>query len=150
MNKGRFGEYGGQFVPETLMNEIINLEKAYLHYKDDKGFTGELSKDTIFLRAVNEKFDVSLYEKFKTESIDYLLFDSGAGCGKTFNWDMLKQLKISKPWFLAGGINLDNIKQAMELNPFAVDVSSGAETDGVKDREKINILSAITHIYHDG
>jgi tryptophan synthase beta chain len=42
MNKGRFGDYGGQFIPETLMNEIINLEKAYNHYKGDSGFVSEL------------------------------------------------------------------------------------------------------------
>jgi tryptophan synthase beta chain len=42
MSKGRFGDYGGQFIPETLMNEIINLEKAYNHYKNDAGFTMEL------------------------------------------------------------------------------------------------------------
>jgi len=42
MTKGRFGDYGGQYIPETLMNEIINLEKAYNHYKNDPAFTGEL------------------------------------------------------------------------------------------------------------
>jgi tryptophan synthase beta chain len=42
MNKGRFGEYGGQYIPEILMNEIINLEKAYNHFKTDPGFTAEL------------------------------------------------------------------------------------------------------------
>jgi len=40
--KGRFGEYGGQYIPETLMNEIINLEKAYYHYKEDSAFKKEL------------------------------------------------------------------------------------------------------------
>jgi tryptophan synthase beta chain len=44
MSKGRFGDYGGQYVPETLMNEIINLEKAYNHYRNDPGFTGELEE----------------------------------------------------------------------------------------------------------
>ncbi|MDR2028403.1 MAG: tryptophan synthase subunit beta [Treponema sp.] len=44
MKKGRFGDYGGQYIPETLMNEIINLEEAYNHYKDDPGFTAELEK----------------------------------------------------------------------------------------------------------
>jgi tryptophan synthase beta chain len=44
MKKGRFGDYGGQYIPETLMNEIINLEAAYNHYKDDPGFTAELEK----------------------------------------------------------------------------------------------------------
>ena len=42
MSKGRFGDYGGQYIPETLMNEIINLEKAYNHYKSDSAFTAEL------------------------------------------------------------------------------------------------------------
>jgi len=42
MNKGRFGDYGGQYIPETLMNEIINLEKAYNHYKGDSAFVAEL------------------------------------------------------------------------------------------------------------
>ncbi|MDR2942648.1 MAG: tryptophan synthase subunit beta [Treponema sp.] len=42
MNNGRYGEYGGRFIPETLMNEIINLEKAYNHYKDDSAFKTEL------------------------------------------------------------------------------------------------------------
>jgi tryptophan synthase beta chain len=44
MKKGRFGDYGGQYIPETLMNEIINLEAAYNHYKEDPGFTAELEK----------------------------------------------------------------------------------------------------------
>jgi tryptophan synthase beta chain len=43
MSKGRFGDYGGQYIPETLMNEIINLEKAYLQYKDDPQFVAELN-----------------------------------------------------------------------------------------------------------
>jgi len=42
MKNGRYGDYGGQFIPETLMNEIINLEKAYNHYKDDSAFNAEL------------------------------------------------------------------------------------------------------------
>ena len=42
MSNGRFGEFGGQYVPETLMNELIKLEKAYNHYKDDPDFVAEL------------------------------------------------------------------------------------------------------------
>ena len=44
MNKGRYGIHGGQYIPETLMNEIINLEKAYEHYKNDPGFNAELDR----------------------------------------------------------------------------------------------------------
>ncbi|GHU62929.1 tryptophan synthase beta chain [Spirochaetia bacterium] len=43
MSKGRFGDYGGQYIPETLMNEIINLERAYNQYKDDPQFVTELN-----------------------------------------------------------------------------------------------------------
>ncbi len=44
MSKGRFGAHGGQYVPETLMNAVIELEEAYDHYKNDPGFTGELDR----------------------------------------------------------------------------------------------------------
>jgi len=87
---------------------------------------------------VKQDFAYSAYSGIiNNKNSDYVLIDSGAGSGKTFNWDLLKKLKIEKPWFLAGGINLDNIGKAIALNPFAVDVSSGAETDGIKNREKI-------------
>ena len=43
MSKGRFGVHGGQYIPETLMNAIIELEKAYNHYKDDPEFNRELT-----------------------------------------------------------------------------------------------------------
>ena len=44
MSKGRYGEFGGQYVPETLMNEIIKLEEAYEYYKNDADFNAELNK----------------------------------------------------------------------------------------------------------
>ena len=42
--KGRFGEFGGQYIPETLMNAVSELEKAYEHYKNDAAFNAELTK----------------------------------------------------------------------------------------------------------
>jgi len=78
---------------------------------------------------------------------DYYLIDSGAGSGKPFNWELLNSPRVeaikAKPWFLAGGIGLDNIEQALSFNPYALDISSGAETDGIKDREKIVQLVSI-------
>jgi phosphoribosylanthranilate isomerase len=82
---------------------------------------------------------------------DYYLIDSGAGSGKTFDWDLMRTgtpcaswLESSgKRWFLAGGITPENIEQAMELNPFAIDVSGGAETNGIKDRNKVVQLTAM-------
>ena len=67
---------------------------------------------------------------------DAILLDSGAGTGKVFNWKLLADIK--RPYFLAGGLALNNIKQALQqLTPDAVDVSSGIETEGDKDKEKM-------------
>ena len=70
---------------------------------------------------------------------DYLLFDAPvAGSGRTFDWDLLKDQKIRQDFFIAGGLTVDNVRQAREtFQPDALDVSSGVETDGHKDIEKI-------------
>ena len=70
---------------------------------------------------------------------DYLLFDApGAGSGQTFDWGQLDTTELSQPFFIAGGLNEDNVARAIQhFSPFAVDVSSGVETDGQKDHEKI-------------
>lgn len=69
-------------------------------------------------------------------SADYLLFDHGkGGTGKPFCWDHLPP--ISRPYFLAGGLSLGNLPQALALHPWGLDVSSGVESDGKKDKEKM-------------
>jgi phosphoribosylanthranilate isomerase len=74
-----------------------------------------------------------------SELADYHLFDGAEGGGGVrFNWSLIP--KSSKPTFLAGGLNTGNIANALKLRPFAVDVSSGAETDGYKDLKKIRAL----------
>lgn len=76
---------------------------------------------------------------------DYLLFDSGAGSGEPFDWSLLAQVRaqlppaaLKTPWFLAGGLDLANLHQALALKPWGVDVSSGVETNGLKDSQKIS------------
>lgn len=70
---------------------------------------------------------------------DYLLFDAPvAGSGQTFDWGQLDTTELAQPFFIAGGLNEDNVARAIQhFSPFAVDVSSGVETDGRKDHEKI-------------
>ena len=70
---------------------------------------------------------------------DYLLFDAPvAGSGQTFDWDQLDMTELAQPFFIAGGLNEDNVARAIQhFSPFAVDVSSGVETNGQKDHEKI-------------
>jgi len=74
---------------------------------------------------------------------DYLLFDTwhkamAGGSGETFDWNYLDDYNSETPYFLAGGLNSTNIAEAIKnLSPYAVDVSSGVETNGVKDHKKI-------------
>ena len=70
---------------------------------------------------------------------NYLLFDAPvAGSGQTFDWGRLDTTGLAQPFFIAGGLNEDNVARAIQhFSPFAVDVSSGVETDGQKDHEKI-------------
>ena len=70
---------------------------------------------------------------------DYLLFDAPvAGSGQTFDWEQLDTTELSQPFFIAGGLNEDNVEEAIQhFTPFAVDVSSGVESNGQKDHEKI-------------
>ena len=70
---------------------------------------------------------------------NYLLFDAPvAGSGQTFDWGRLDTTGLAQPFFIAGGLNEDNVARAIQhFSPFAVDVSSGVETNGQKDHEKI-------------
>ena len=71
-------------------------------------------------------------------SADLILLDSGGGgTGTVFDWDLLEPIR--RPWFLAGGLSPENAADAIRrLAPYGVDVSSGIETDGVKDIQKMN------------
>ena len=78
--------------------------------------------------------------KYDNSMADYLLLDSGKGSGKTFDWQLIRN-DLKKEFFLAGGLNTDNISLAIkDVNPFAVDLSSSLETDGYKDEIKIKKL----------
>ena len=79
---------------------------------------------------------------------DYLLFDAPvAGSGQTFDWGQLDTAELSQSFFIAGGLNEDNVVRAIQhFSPFAVDVSSGVETDGQKDHEKIrSFIESVKH-----
>ena len=133
----------GVFVDETV-DTIVNLTKSgiidiiQLHGNEDNDYIHSIREQTdkpIIKAAVIEH--PHELEKHLNLTADYLLFDSkGGGTGKPFDWDLIKEVK--QPFFLAGGLNCDNIKTAIEkTTPFAVDVSSGVEVDGVKDYDRI-------------
>ena len=78
----------------------------------------------------------------ENSTADYILLDSGSGgTGEAFDWHLIKNIK--RPYFLAGGLSPDNAGKAVALlNPYAVDVSSGIETDGYKDKVKMTAFAA--------
>lgn len=79
---------------------------------------------------------------------DYLLFDSGQGTGQTFAWDIVEDIGIKRDFFLAGGISAENIEEACQrVRPYCIDVSSGAEVNGLKDRERMHSLTRALRAY---
>ncbi len=135
----------GVFV-DAKITQIVRLVKArtidivQLHGNEDEAYINELRNlvDCEIIKAVKVT-DIASVEQCQSCSADYLLLDNAvAGSGEAFDWTYLKACK--RPFFLAGGIGPENIKQALEINPYAVDLSSGAETDGVKDANKIRLL----------
>jgi phosphoribosylanthranilate isomerase len=146
------------FIAELYQNGTISI--AQLHGDEDESYILRLkelcasfslrqpgnpdrSKKGGPFKVIKVIKSEQLDQRLSPTCADYLLIDSGAGTGKAFDWKLLKSKRFKIPWFLAGGINLKNIDQAFDLKPFAVDVSSGAETGGIKSREKILQLIAI-------
>jgi len=78
-----------------------------------------------------------IIKHYEEAGVDYLLFDSGnGGTGNAFDWKLVPETKL--PFFLAGGLSQENIEEAVRVtNPFGVDLSSGVETGGIKDKQKI-------------
>lgn len=132
----------GVFVNESpeAVAELLNkgtIDMAQLHGSEDEEYISRLrsltDKPLIKAIKVQSKADIEAADE---SSADYVLLDSGAGTGMTFNWQLIKGIK--RPYFLAGGLSPENVAEAVKtLNPYAVDVSSGIETDGLKDEAKM-------------
>ena len=123
-------------IAELLNNGVIDI--AQLHGDESNEYIKKLRTltDKIIIKAFSIKSEIDIIQA-QNSLADYVLLDTGnGGTGMVFNWELAKNIK--RPYFLAGGLNLENIKSAVEtLNPFAVDVSSGIETDGFKDKAKM-------------
>ena len=132
---GVFVDEDIDFVASLLRDEIIDI--AQLHGNEDEKYIRKLQ--TLSGKPVIKAVRVTSDEDIKTANdspADFVLLDSGMGGGKVFDWNLLKEVK--RDYFLAGGLTLENAEEAVQtLKPFAVDVSSGIETDGHKDPEKM-------------
>lgn len=132
----------GVFVNErpeavaSLLNAGL-IDLAQLHGGEDESYISRLRSltDGQLIQAfrIRDKADLSRAEQ---SSADFILLDAGTGEGRTFDWTLLSS--FSRPYFLAGGLTPDNVSEAVRLfHPWGVDVSSGIETDGRKDPEKM-------------
>lgn len=137
----------GVFVNESLAGVAKLLEDgvidiAQLHGTEDEEYIHRLKeltgKPVIKAFCIESGRDIAAAEQC---GADYVLLDSGAGTGTAFDWHLIG--KISRPYFLAGGLEPGNVGKAVKLlKPYAVDVSSGIETDGVKDKGKMAAFAA--------
>ncbi|MDU3482753.1 bifunctional indole-3-glycerol-phosphate synthase TrpC/phosphoribosylanthranilate isomerase TrpF [Veillonella sp.] len=136
----------GVFVNETLDNLItiakeVNLDAVQLHGDEDEAF----------IKALKEKTDVEVWKAVQIawidSSADMLLFDAyhkdeRGGTGEVFDWSCLDEFE--RPFMLAGGIDGTNVARAIRtVRPYGIDISSGIETNGVKDDEKIKAFTNI-------
>ena len=128
----------GVFVSPSLQEldqaiASVPLDLVQIHGDFDESLLEQVSVPTI--RAFQVSQEVAIIDS----PANFLLFDAPmAGSGQTFDWHLLADKEIKKPFFIAGGLTVENVREAQALfQPYALDVSSGVETDGVKDLTKI-------------
>ena len=93
-----------------------------------------------YLRNIMDNNNVS-FQTAELGKVD----QGGGGTGQTFDWSLIPE--IDRPFFLAGGLGADNLETAVRtIHPYAVDLSSSVETDGMKDRDKILKAVQLVHI----
>ena len=142
----------GVFVNEPIENILTYyaewLDMIQLHGNENEAYIAQLKeragKPIIKAFKITCADDVRRAQKSKA---DFVLLDSGTGTGKVFDHTLIQD--IGRPYFLAGGLNPENVTEAIgALHPYAVDVSSGVETDGRKDSQKIRAFIEAARSMH--
>ena len=139
---GVFVDETPEYIAKLLGTGVIDI--AQLHGKEDDVYVRKLKSmtDAPIIKAYRIDGEADIH-RAKASAADYVLLDSGTGgTGSSFDWSLVKD--IDRPYFLAGGLHKYNVGEAVRLlHPYAVDVSSGIETDGLKDRDKLAEFTAI-------
>ena len=128
-------------VAHCLNSGVCDI--CQLHGVEDENYIARLRKLTdkpcIQAFRITSADDIAKAQQSKA---DYALIDAGAGDGKCFNWTFAQAM--TRPYFLAGGLNSQNVTEAITLlHPFAVDVSSGVEEQGHKSELKMNTFCTV-------
>lgn len=132
---GVFVNEAPEVIAELLEEGVIDA--AQLHGQENSQYLHTLRGLTChpLIQAIQIHSRDDLY-KAADNTADFLLLDSGAGTGQTFDWNLLKNIR--QDFFLAGGLDAQNVADAIcQVHPYGVDVSSGIETNGKKDKDKI-------------
>ena len=154
-HQGKVGVFVNETVEKILeISEKADLNFIQLHGDENPEFTLELREKLnsnvkiIKVFRIGETFNFQL--SIFNINVDYFLFDTDSkafgGTGKTFDWDILNNLEIPKPYFLSGGISIENFENIKDLNqkPFALDINSKFETEpGIKDLEKVKKIKTL-------
>ena len=132
----------GVFVDESIENVIecikeTGIDLVQLHGHESYDYIKILQQYVPVIKAfvIQDERDIDIALK---SPADYILLDQGNGSGKTFDWSLVP--KIERPFFLAGGITLDNVEKTKGLKPYGINVSSSVETERVKDKEKVKLM----------
>tara|TARA_B100001057_G_C22631183_1_gene864440 strand:- start:304 stop:933 length:630 start_codon:yes stop_codon:yes gene_type:complete len=143
----------GVFVNENInkLEKIIlnlNLKILQLHGDEDENYINYFKNIGVkIIKAISIRSKDDLNKIYNYKNADYYLFDYKplndelpGGNAKSFDWNILQNLKTDKPWFLSGGIDSNNIKHIIsDINPYGIDLSSGVEKElGIKDNGIIN------------
>jgi phosphoribosylanthranilate isomerase len=134
---------------EEKINLLINdfgFNAIQLHGSERPDFAALFKGRVIVIKAfgLDNNFDFNQLNNYAGK-VDYFLFDTKTeihgGSGKTFNWDLLDQYKLNVPFFLSGGLSLDNLEEVIKITHpqfYGVDLNSRFETaPGMKDIEKL-------------
>ncbi|MFI3164234.1 MAG: tryptophan synthase subunit beta [Bacillota bacterium] len=127
------------FIIELADENIIDI--IQLHGCETFECIAKIKKllpETEIIKAINVQ-SISNVLAWENSQVDYLILDNGAGgTGEKFDWNILSGLEnFSKKLIIAGGLNPQNVSEVIKTNPYGVDVSSGVETDGFKDKDKM-------------
>ena len=138
-----------ELISSLAKNNVIDI--VQLHGDEDNAYIKKLKNilSIPVIKAIRVWSKEDIVNSNKFTHADYLLFDKGSsgsygGLGETFDWTLFNNLTIKKPFFLAGGISAHNCKRAVTtVRPYAIDCSSGVETNGFKSKNKITNIMKI-------
>ncbi|KRK34670.1 phosphoribosylanthranilate isomerase [Loigolactobacillus bifermentans] len=140
----------GVFVDAPLTEMLAAVNSGAISYVQLHGHETETMVDQLQQAGakVIQVFNLT-QTTYQPTQADAVMFDAGKGTGETFDWTQVPQ-NVPQPVFLAGGITVANVTAAIQtVHPTVIDVSSGIETGGLKDPQKMRQLTQLVHDFNE-